>query len=195
MDKQQRREQFMRQHPAHRDKYYTRLQDTPEGRIVLREREKRRRDIIELRTVHKWTYGDIAEKFGVTPQYIHEVCSKEGVGKIIGLRTKHMAKIKKMISLSEEQNDALKSLMKADIVDDSDTSMYVGLLIGAEVRRRADKRPVGRPRNEEGGGIDSEPAIDYTDDVPKNIPHFGRMVGKREYADIKALSEAFKQGL
>ncbi len=203
MDKAQRREDFFRKHAQVAQKYRGKspsayVRTMPADKNLFRDKE-----IVHLRVKDKMTLEYIAEKYKVTRQRVCQILAENGVkGEIIGLKTKKsMAKklVKMMVSFSEQQNEALQGLMKEDMVDSADRSAFIALLIGAEVKRRAearDKRGVGRPRkSEEGGGIDSEPEVDYTDDIPKNIPFFGRMIGKREYADIQALQHAFKQGL
>ncbi len=105
-----------------------------------------------------------------------------------------------LITLSPEQTDALASLMSQDLA--SNKSAFIGMLIGAEAYRRASqslKRPVGRPKKEERhddmyreDGNDYEDTPDYSHDTPKNIPHFGRMIGPRELADLEDQSEGFK---
>ncbi len=78
----------------------------------------------------------------------------------------------------------------------SNKSAFIGMLIGAEAYRRASmplKRPVGRPRKDasESGGDEYEDTPDYSHDTPKTIPHFGRMIGPRELADIEGQSSGF----
>ncbi len=103
-----------------------------------------------------------------------------------------------LISLSEEQDKALDELMSEDIA--TNRSAYIASLIGDEMKRRKvenEKRGVGRPRDSERDGpvIPAEDMPDYSDDQPKNIPHFGRMIGKREYQDIEEAAQAFRATL
>ena len=85
------------------------------------------------------------------------------------------------VILSEDQQAGLNTIMREDL--QSNVSAYIGLLIGQEVARRNKKNPVGRPRkNEPEDEYEEEP--DYTHDLPKTIPHYGRMIGQRELADI-----------
>ncbi len=102
-----------------------------------------------------------------------------------------------LISLSDEQMTILDALMGEDAANNR--SAYLAALIAGERKRREaerEKRSAGRPRNSEKGGIDEDvEKVDYTDDIPKNIPYFGKMIGKREYADIQSLAHAFKNGL
>ncbi len=105
-----------------------------------------------------------------------------------------MSATKVFISLSEEQVKALEELMVEDVA--SNTSAYIASLIGAEAKRRKaerEKHLIGRKREES-----EEPAEDmedYSDDLPKSIPHFGRMIGKREYQDIEVAAQAFRATL
>ena len=94
------------------------------------------------------------------------------------------------MTLSDEQGEALAKLMKDDL--QTNRTAFIAGLIGAEVQRRRDernKRGVGRPRKgvDEGGD-----EVDYSDDLPKDILHFGRMIGKRELADIEETQRAFQ---
>lgn len=105
-----------------------------------------------------------------------------------------------MVTLSSEQDAALAGLMSQDLANNR--SGYLGMLIGAEVIRRKEavRRPVGRPRKGEGASghtedSDYEDSPDYSHDTPKNIPHFGRMIGARELRDIEASSSDFKPQL
>ncbi len=193
MDKQKRREKWLREYPAYKSAYdYVRKTTGDEN--VTRDKE-----IVELRVKYRWTYEAIADKYAITRERVRQILVSEGVGgRITGLRNKKsMANkvVKMVVFFSEEQARALESLMSADMVEKSDRSTYMALLVGAEFRRREGKRAVGRPRNSDKGEIDDVEAIDYTEDIPKNIPYFGRMIGKREYADIQELSNAFKSGL
>lgn len=96
-----------------------------------------------------------------------------------------------LVTFSDEQAAAFEALMAEDL--STNKSAYVAALVGAEVKRRAaaTKRTVGRPRKSE--AVDaSDEGSDYTDDLPKNIPHFGRMIGARELADIEEAQAEFK---
>ncbi len=91
-----------------------------------------------------------------------------------------MASKKILVTLSDDLATVLGDLMREDT--QNNRSAYIGFLIGQEKTRRNKK--VGRPRKDgEDTEDDFEP--DYTDDLPKNIPHFNRRIGAREYADIQ----------
>jgi len=93
-----------------------------------------------------------------------------------------------LITLNDEQQETLAKLMKEDV--QSNRAGYIVNLIGAEARRRV-KKPAGRPKSsEEVEEVEEEK--DYTNDLPKNIPHFGRMIGKQELADIEERHESIK---
>jgi len=80
----------------------------------------------------------------------------------------------------------------------SNRSAFIAMLIGNEYKRREaekNKHKGGRPRAEDVEVIPAEDLTDYSDDVPKNIPHFGRMIGKREYQDIENAAQAFRARL
>ncbi len=104
---------------------------------------------------------------------------------------------KLFITLQDDHMHALESLMAEDMAHSK--SAYFGTLIASEVKRRKadkEKRGPGRPA----GGVSTpvEPAEDmpdYSDDQPKNIPHFGRMIGQQEYKDIEAAAQAFRARL
>ncbi len=86
-----------------------------------------------------------------------------------------------LVTLSDDLVTALADLMHEDT--QSNRSAYIGFLIGSEKTRRNKKNPVGRPRkNEQEDEYEEEP--DYTHDLPKTIPHYGRMIGQRELSDI-----------
>ncbi len=91
------------------------------------------------------------------------------------------------LTLSPEIEEALAKIMKEDL--QTNRAGYIVALIGAEAKRRT-KKPMGRPKNT---AEDVEEEADYTDDMPKNIPHFGRMIGKREKADIDERDAELKQ--
>ncbi len=98
-----------------------------------------------------------------------------------------------LVTFTDEQAQGLDTLMLEDL--QSNTTAYLVGLIGAELKRRAEakallaaKRPVGRPRKDE-EEYETEP--DYSHDKPKNIPHFGRMIGPRELRDIEAAQKEF----
>ncbi len=102
--------------------------------------------------------------------------------------------MKFLVTLNDEQDNALEKLMSEDLA--TNRTAYLAMLIGAEAKRREEvrnKRPVGRPRKEDARAsedeYESEP--DYSQDKPKNILHFGRMIGKREFDDIQRNSESF----
>ncbi len=93
-----------------------------------------------------------------------------------------------LITLNDEQQAVLAQLMREDTA--SKRATYVVSLIGAEARRRV-KKPAGRPKaatEEE----EVEEEKDYSQDMPKNIPHFGRMIGKIELADIEERQDSIK---
>lgn len=99
------------------------------------------------------------------------------------------------IALNEPQNDKLIKMMDEDL--QTDVSAYFGMILANEWKQReAEKarRPVGRPRKEddEENEEEEDPEIKYADDLPKNIMHFGRMIGQREYDDIAELSKQFR---
>ncbi len=109
-----------------------------------------------------------------------------------------------LITLSDAQAAALDALMRQDLADNR--TAFIVSLIGAEVQRRQEqhasgfKRPVGRPRkgvdpsssSQEAASDEYELEPDYSHDLPKDIPHFGRMIGRRELADIESASRDFK---
>ncbi len=104
-----------------------------------------------------------------------------------------------LISLTDEQADAMDKLMDRALV--SNKSAFIASLIGrAWQEHLADvtRRPPGRPRKVAGPSDDDtdadayEDAPDYAHDMPKNIMHFGRMIGPRELADIERVSGEFK---
>ena len=104
-----------------------------------------------------------------------------------------------MITLSDEQDAALTAIMTRELA--SSRSAYIAGLIGREyqaMRADVNRKPVGRPRKvvaPSDGAVDSdeyEDTPDYSHDTPKNIMHFGRMIGPRELADIQKSSGDFK---
>ncbi len=98
-------------------------------------------------------------------------------------------------TLSEAQNELFESYLKDGPFPDA-TAFITAMLADEKKRREAEasRRGVGRPRNDELDIPDGEDiGIDYTDDVPKNIPHFGRMIGQKEYADIQKRALEFAE--
>ena len=83
---------------------------------------------------------------------------------------------KVLISLTNLQGRALAEMMAADLANNR--SAFIAALIGREYKKRADEdRKPGRPPIKK---VD-----DYSDDLPKTIPHFGKMIGARELADFE----------
>ncbi len=105
--------------------------------------------------------------------------------------------MKILLTLSTEQEKALSELMTEDLA--TNRSAFIAALIGSEAKHRKverEKRLPGRPRADEYGPVEpAEDMPDYSDDQPKNIPHFGRMIGRREYQDIEAAAQAFRASL
>lgn len=99
--------------------------------------------------------------------------------------------MKFLVSLPDIAFNALDEIMREDM--QLSRSAYIARLVSDEKRRRdeakAPKRGVGRPRKDENDSEDDEP--DYTNDMPKNILHFGRMIGPRELNDIAETQKAF----
>lgn len=97
-------------------------------------------------------------------------------------------------TLSDEQMEKLEMLKTEFAIDN--LSAFLSRLIVEEARRveiEKAKRGPGRPRKE----VEEEEDIfkldqDYTDDLPKNIAFFGRMIGKREYEDINERQKFLK---
>lgn len=93
-----------------------------------------------------------------------------------------MAKKRVVLYLNKAQSDILeKNIAKAHW----DTgSAYIGYLLAKEEGLIDGKRPAGRPRKEDEAPEDLyEP--DYSDDLPKTINHYGKLIGKQEMADIE----------
>ncbi len=98
-----------------------------------------------------------------------------------------------LLTLSDDQMQLLDALMVEDVAHNR--SAYVGLLISGEFNRRKAKRGPGRPLKGSEPIELADDMPDYSNDVPKNIPHFGRMIGKQEYQDIEAAAQAFRAQL
>lgn len=104
--------------------------------------------------------------------------------------------MKFLLTFSDEQTQGLDTLMRDDL--QTNRTAYVAGLIGAELKRRAEareavknKKPVGRPRKD-ADESEYEETPDYSHDMPKDIPHFGRMIGKRELQDIENAQRDFQ---
>ncbi len=105
--------------------------------------------------------------------------------------------MKILLTLTDEQSKALEQLMAEDVA--SNRSAFIAALIGSEAKHRKlerEKRSAGRPRSEDmDAPAPAEDMHDYTHDQPKNIPHFGRMIGRQEYQDIEEAAQAFRATL
>ncbi len=104
--------------------------------------------------------------------------------------------MKILLTLSDDQVALLDALMAEDTAHNR--SAWVALLISGESKRRKferEKRGAGRPPKGSEPVEPAEDVPDYSDDEPKNIPHFGRMIGRREYQDIEAAAQAFRAQL
>lgn len=89
------------------------------------------------------------------------------------------------IYLNYEKDEVLKKLMK-EKKEDNISSLIGNALVELDEYRMADKKKgVGRPpKNEE--DIQNELyEPDYSDDLPKTINHYGKLIGKQEMADIE----------
>lgn len=94
-----------------------------------------------------------------------------------------MPKQKKLITINKAHDFMLQEMMLED--GQESFSFFIGSLIASEYKKRKqekEKKPVGRPKkagdNEESEEVEDEP--DFTDDLPKNKPYYGRMIGARE---------------
>ena len=88
---------------------------------------------------------------------------------------------KVLITLTILQDKALKEMMAADLANNR--TAFITSLIGKEYKRRADEdRRPGRPPI-------PKKDLDYSDDLPKTIPHFGKMIGPRELEDFEIKME------
>jgi hypothetical protein len=89
------------------------------------------------------------------------------------------------LSLNERQYNDLKKLMEE--ANQTNYTTYGVYLIMQEVQRIEEiksKRGRGRPqKNDEAPDELYEP--DYSDDLPKTINHYGKLIGKQEMADIE----------
>jgi len=97
-----------------------------------------------------------------------------------------MAKERITVYLNKVQSEGLKEMMNEDMGNDNVSAFFVHLLSEEKKRREElkSKRNPGRPKKEaEVYEEYTEP--DYSDDLPKNILHYGNMIGKREMADIE----------
>jgi hypothetical protein len=84
------------------------------------------------------------------------------------------------VALNEPQNNMLSEMMKEDA--QTDVSAFFGIILVNEYKIRQvekNKKPVGRPKKEEEEDIE-EVEPDFTDDLPKNKPYYGKMVGAKE---------------
>lgn len=76
---------------------------------------------------------------------------------------------------------------------------FINFLIVDEWKRREAekaKRPVGRPRKEDGEKDEEEEEFDlekeFADDLPKTINWYGTMIGKRQFKYYEDLQKGFK---
>lgn len=101
-----------------------------------------------------------------------------------------MAKEKRLITFNDVHYKMMSDMMTEDGTES--ISYFLGTLISDRYKERHEaknKRKQGRPRKNEEDDTDEE---DYADDLPKNIPYYGTMIGKREYDDKLALQASFK---
>lgn len=100
------------------------------------------------------------------------------------------------VSVNAEQKKILEEMMKEDL--QTEVSDFYNFCLVQEYKKRKvekEKRPQGRPKGSTKDSMEDdseEDPFDYTDDLPKNIPYYGQMIGKREYDDKLALQASFK---
>lgn len=97
-----------------------------------------------------------------------------------------MAKNRITIYLNEIQSAGLKKMMSDDMGSDN-TSAFMVRLLSEEAKRREEsknKRGRGRPQKDE-EAPDELYEPDYSDDLPKTINYYGRLIGKQEMEDIE----------
>jgi hypothetical protein len=94
-----------------------------------------------------------------------------------------------LLILPPQASTALRAMMAQDMQHNK--TGFITTLIAQEFRRRKlDKNAAGILD----GDSDDAPK-DYTNDLPKNRPYFGRMVGQQEYEDLRTASIALKDEL
>lgn len=96
-----------------------------------------------------------------------------------------MAKNRITVYLNDKQTKILKELTDED-VEENMSYFMARLLVDEKKRRDAEKQKRGRGRpqkDEEAPDELYEP--DYSDDLPKTINHYGKLIGKQEMADIE----------
>lgn len=101
------------------------------------------------------------------------------------------------LTIKSEQAKMLENMMNESHIDNA--MIFFSILIAEEYKRREEaktRRPVGRPRKDDEEEEEEEEDHDkkYADDLPKNILHYGQMIGQREYDDIANLSSKFSPG-
>lgn len=105
-----------------------------------------------------------------------------------------MKKNRVTVYFNDIQFQVFKELMEEDLMDNQ--SIFIVRLIAEEKKRRDEiknKRGRGRPQKEAEEEAPEYEEPDYSDDVPKTIMHYGRMIGKREMADIEARTREHNQ--
>lgn len=97
-----------------------------------------------------------------------------------------MSKKRIVLILPEQPAQALAALMRAKMQHNA-TGYLISLIADEYRRMKLDKSTTNPDQEDE--------QKDYTNDTPKNMPYFGRMVGPKEYQDLKAASIALKNDL
>lgn len=106
-----------------------------------------------------------------------------------------MVKQKKLITISEIHWNMLNEIMDEKGLD----SIFdvIKNIFAEEYKRREEaktKRPVGRPRKEEGEEEEEEFDLEkeFADDLPKNITWYGTKIGERQFKYYEELQKNFK---
>lgn len=97
-----------------------------------------------------------------------------------------MAKNRITVYLNDIQVAGLDKMMTEDMGSDNKSAFMVKLLAEESKRREEakQKRGRGRPQKDE-EAPDELYEPDYSDDLPKTINHYGKLIGKQEMADIE----------
>lgn len=100
--------------------------------------------------------------------------------------------VRYQIGLNELQKKMLTEMMHEDAL--TEVGVFFCNILANEYKNRQlikTKRAPGRPRKDDSD--DDEDFDDlYKDDLPKNIPYYGKMIGKKEYEDKIELQKDFK---
>lgn len=98
------------------------------------------------------------------------------------------------VSINELQKKMLEEMMLEDA--QTDVSNFLGFCLVNEYKKRQEeknRRPVGRPRkDEEQEDIQFDAEPDWSDDLPKNITHYGQKIGAKQMAYIEELQKHFQ---